>query len=55
MEFEGAYAPVSSGTNAYLTKTYGNWFKLPSEEKIKRSIHGVEYYKELFWEKVNNQ
>ena len=48
MEFEGEMFPVPGNTNAYLTKIYGNWNKLPSVEQIKRSIHGREYYEEMF-------
>ena len=55
MEFEGHMFPVPGNTNAYLTKIYGDWSKLPSEEKIKRSIHGLEYYEEIFGKKVDNQ
>lgn len=50
MEFEGYMFPVPGNTDAYLTKIYGDWRKLPSEEKIRRSIHCQEYYKEIFGE-----
>lgn len=48
MEFEGHMFPVPGDTNAYLTKIYGDWTKMPSEEQIKKSIHGLDYYKEIF-------
>lgn len=48
MEFEGHMFPVPGNTNAYLTKIYGDWTKMPSEEQIKKSIHGREYYEEMF-------
>lgn len=48
MEFEGYMFPVPGNTNAYLTKIYGDWKKLPTEDQIKRSIHGHEYYEEMF-------
>ena len=48
MEFEGYMFPVPGDTNAYLTKIYGDWSKIPSEEQIKKSIHGLDYYKEIF-------
>lgn len=48
MEFEGHIFPVPGNTDAYLKNLYGDWTKLPSEEQIKQSIHGREYYEEIF-------
>lgn len=47
MEFEGLQLPVPKDTDAYLTKVYGDWRKLPSEESIKKSIHCREYIDEI--------
>ena len=48
MEFEGNMFPVPGDTKAYLTELYGDWTKIPSEEQIKKGIHNMEYYKDLF-------
>ncbi len=48
MEFEGCTFPVPGNADAYLTKIYGNWRQLPTEEQIKKGIHGNEYYEEMF-------
>ena len=48
MEFEGHTFPVPGNTNAYLTNLYGDWTKMPSEEEIKKNIHCMEFYKDLF-------
>jgi len=47
-EFEGRMYPVPNDPDAYLTKVYGDWRKLPSEEQIKDSIHCKEYRDEIF-------
>lgn len=48
LEFEGCMLPVPGNTNAYLTKIYGDWTKMPTEEQIRKSIHSIEYSKEIF-------
>ena len=48
MEFEGSTFPVPGNTNAYLTKIYGDWKEIPSEEQIKKNIHNLEYYEGIF-------
>ena len=48
MEFEGVEFPVPGNTEAYLTKMYGDWRKLPSEEQIKEALHYSQYRKEIF-------
>lgn len=47
-EFEGELMPVPKNVDAYLTKIYGDWRKLPSEEDIKQSIHCQEYKDEIY-------
>ena len=50
MEFEGIEFPVPANVDSYLTNIYGNWRKLPSEEKIRKSMHYPLYVKEIFGE-----
>lgn len=50
LEFEGIEFPVPGNTEAYLTKIYGDWRKLPSEEQIRKSLHYPLYIKEIFGE-----
>lgn len=50
IEFEGEMFPAPKDTDAYLTKVYGDWRKIPTEAAIKRDIHGLEYRKEIFGE-----
>jgi len=50
MEFEGRQFPVPGNTEAYLTKIYGDWRKLPSEEQIRKALHYPLYIKEIFGE-----
>lgn len=51
-KFEGVEFPVPNNAEKYLTGPYGDWRKLPSEASIKRSIHRVEYIKEIFGEEA---
>ena len=46
--FEGREMPVPKDMDAYLTKVYGLWRKLPSDEVIRRSIHCREYIEEIY-------
>ena len=48
--FEGVEFPAPGNTDAYLTHIYGDWRKLPSEEKIRKSMHYPKYVKEIFGE-----
>lgn len=48
MDFEGIPFPVPGNTDAYLTKIYGDWRSLPSEEKIKVAMHSPLYKEEIF-------
>jgi lipopolysaccharide cholinephosphotransferase len=51
IEFEGEQMPAPKNTDAYLTRVYGNWRKLPTEEQIRKSIHNQEYIKEIYGDK----
>ena len=51
LEFEGHPFPVPGNYDDYLTKIYRNWRTLPSEEKIKKSVHDRKYYEEIFGKK----
>ena len=48
MQFEEYEFPVPGNTEAFLTKIYGDWEKVPSEEQIKKDIHNLEYSKDMF-------
>ena len=48
IEFEGCRFPAPKDTDAYLTKVYGDWRTLPSEEIIRKSIHCREYIEEIY-------
>lgn len=49
-KFEDTEFPVPHDADAYLRGVYGDWKKLPSEKVIRRSIHRMEYIKEIFGE-----
>ena len=42
MDFEGISLPVPGNQDAYLTRLYGNWRQVPSEEEILKTIHNKE-------------
>lgn len=48
MPFEGEELPVPKNTDAYLTRVYGNWRTLPTDDAIKRAIHCREYREEIY-------
>lgn len=48
MSFEGKMMPVPKDTDAYLTRVYGDWRRLPSEERIRKDIHSRIYLDEIF-------
>ena len=48
MLFEGYEFPVPKNVEAYLTRSYGNWRELPSDDMIKRAIHCREYREEIY-------
>ena len=50
-EFEGEQMPAPKNMDAYLTRVYGDWRKLPNEEQIRKSIHNQEYIKEIYGDK----
>ena len=47
-EFEGEQMPAPKNMDAYITRVYGNWRKLPSEEQIRKSIHCQDYINEIY-------
>lgn len=47
-EFEGEMMPAPKNIDAYLTRVYGNWRKLPSQEQIRKSIHCQDYINEIY-------
>lgn len=46
--FEGVDFPVPNNCDNYLKGPYGEWWNLPSEAVIRRSIHRMEYIQEIF-------
>ena len=48
IEFEGVAFPAPHDTDMYLTRMYGDWRKLPSEEDIRKSMHSPLYREEIF-------
>ena len=50
-EFEGEQMPAPKNMDAYLTRVYGDWRKLPNEEQIRKSIHNQEYIQEIYGNK----
>ena len=50
MKFEGIEFPVPGNTDEYLTKLYGDWRKLPTDEEIRHALHYPIYIKEIFGE-----
>ena len=46
--FEGVEFPVPKDMDAYLTRVYGAWRKLPDDESIRRSIHCKAYIEEIY-------
>ena len=47
-EFEGMMFPVPKDMDAYLTKVYGHWRRLPSDQTIRKCIHCQEYIDEIY-------
>lgn len=47
-EFEGVEMPVPKDMDTYLTRVYGNWRELPTDEQIRRCIHNREYIREIY-------
>ena len=44
--FEGVQLPIPGNAEAYLTRVYGDYMKIPSEEQIKKDIHSKEFLQE---------
>lgn len=55
IEFEGEMFPAPKDTDAYLTNVYGDWRKLPSDESIRKCIHGQEYIREIYGQQEQNE
>lgn len=53
-DFEGLQMPVPYNMDAYLSRVYGNWREVPSDEAIKRCIHCQEYRDEIFGKEEQN-
>ena len=47
-KFEGVEFPVPKDMDAYLSKVYGDWRKLPTDEQIRKAIHSPIYIKEIY-------
>ena len=48
LEFEGEQMPAPKNTDAYLSRVYGDWRKMPTEEQIRKCIHCQEYIDEIY-------
>lgn len=48
IEFEGVKFPAPGNVDAYLTRIYGDWRKLPSDDQIRESLHYPVYIEEIF-------
>ena len=44
LPFEGILIEVPSDIEQFLTQTYGDWMKIPSEEEIRKHIHFSTYF-----------
>ena len=50
-KFEGEEFPVPNDVDDYLTRVYGDWRRLPTEETIRSSIHCPRYIEEIYGSK----
>lgn len=48
VEFEGVEMSAPNDMEGYLEILYGDWRKLPTEDRIRKSIHCQEYKDEIF-------
>ena len=48
LKFEGVDLPAPINPDRYLSRVYGDWRKLPSDEQIKSAIHCQAYRDEIF-------
>ena len=46
-DFEGVRFPVPHDMDSYLTKVFGDWRTMPSEQEIMKSIHNQDYKREI--------
>lgn len=44
--FEGYELPIPGDADAYLTRQFGDYMKLPSEEQIRKAVHTKDYLSE---------
>ena len=54
-KFEGKEYPAPKDTDAYLTTVYGDWRKLPTDDKIREAIHCPQYIEEIYSKKNPNE
>lgn len=47
-QFEGCTFPVPKDMDAYLTKVYGDWRTIPSDDFIRKMIHCQDYIDEIY-------
>lgn len=48
VKFEGIDFPAPKDMDSYLTRMYGDWRKLPSDEQIRKDMHSPLYREEIF-------
>lgn len=48
INFEGVELSAPKNHDAYLTRVFGDWHKMPSDDAIKRAIHCQEYRDEIY-------
>ena len=53
--FEGESMPVPKDMDAYLSKVYGDWRTLPTEEQIRKSFHCHDYIQEIYGDEINSK
>lgn len=53
IEFEGVDFPAPGNIDSYLTRLYGDWRQIPSEEMIRKYIHTIAYKEEIFGKEEN--
>lgn len=43
VSFEGIMMPVPGNADAFLTRLYGDYMKIPSDEQIMKDIHNIDF------------